>query len=359
MALRLGELVVAGELINLKNYSTHGWLELAGQDRPLTFELTGNCGSNLRGRHIRFELSDPGQAEARLEELRREIAAGRHGDTLSGLAWQQIGPVGTMVIDRVRVFDCPVEEFLTRSKLGEPPPTRWAPRLYLEWYSQNARVVLEITGFQIEQVEINPELAGQTPPEPASDGPGIVEVRLDDQGQADVRELSAPGPDEEEEAAGPADPYGLFPDDLQAHLDRETAWQGDAEHVELDRAMYETELMDDLIENDPGQPVGSLLDGLKDPTPADMLDDHQCEVALMSILMQLAMFGVAFDVCEHLSPREAYRVLIEQVLPDASVYPQLRGTQWVQHYGTSDYCPKCIAELDAPPAGPADPADAP
>ena len=96
MALRLGEHVVCGELNNTRKNTVFGWLGLRGFDRPLTFELTGNCDPDLAGRRIRFEVRHPPKDDDELlhsglsEDDRLERL------NLSGLRWQQIGPTGTM-----------------------------------------------------------------------------------------------------------------------------------------------------------------------------------------------------------------------------------------------------------------------
>src|SRR5690606_28093208 len=45
---------------------------------------------------------------------------------------------------------CPTEEYIQRCRLGEAPPTEWGRHLYLEWYGQNGRVVVELAGAVVE-----------------------------------------------------------------------------------------------------------------------------------------------------------------------------------------------------------------
>ena len=68
--------------------------------------------------------------------------------------------------------------------------------------------------------------------------------------------------------------------------------------------------------------------------------------ALKTLLAQLALFGISLDICEHFTPRDAYRLLLEEICPGETAYPELRNTQWVQHFMTSEFCPACEAEFD-------------
>ena len=51
-------------------------------------------------------------------------------------------------------------------------------------------------------------------------------------------------------------------------------------------------------------------------------------------------------MCEHYTPREAYRLLTEQILREETVYPDIPSTGFVYHYMTCEYCPKCDAEME-------------
>jgi hypothetical protein len=415
MALRLSDRIIRGEIINTKHYSTHGWLELCDVDHPIMLQLTGNCSPDLAGWHIRFVAKqhaqeyDPANESTWLDsdepeqELPPEAPSnivGNEADSSedesfddlydlhgcedpdpSGLAWQQVGPTGTMTADRqVRVFDCPVEEFLRRSELGEPPPTEWKRCLYLEWYSQNGRVVLELPDPVLEfvehvqwprpqnQIKTNAPTA-EDPTDPSAEesppeatGLGVTEIRLNDDGQTEITQQFFPtssdddGPDvvhfgeDAAEDDEPENPYQLFPPDLQKQLDVQayhTDWtiQGETDDPEKPESIREMELMDYLIENSDGEQLDSACHV---PVPLDKIDflsDKQAEQALKDILGQLAMSGVALDVCKHFTPRMAYRLLLEEIFPEDRFFPELRGTRWVQHYSTWEYCPQCDAEI--------------
>ena len=162
MALRLTDLVVRGEIFNTRWYSVHGWLELEGQESPIQLELTGNCCPDLAGWHIRFE-----SRAARNE-------AGSESDTsppLAGVAWQQIGPTGTMTAARKVKVTAPMPgrpHPRFELKGTAPQDEDWRRCLYLEWFSQNGRVLVELADPILEFVEFVeikelPPADGQSP----------------------------------------------------------------------------------------------------------------------------------------------------------------------------------------------------
>ncbi|MCL4695346.1 MAG: hypothetical protein KJ060_22880, partial [Candidatus Hydrogenedentes bacterium] len=139
------------ETRNTKHYSTFGRLVLRaaeeGEETAIHLELTGDCDDDLKGKHFRFR---PREGDPMSEVYDPE--------KYRGFQFRQIGPTGNMSAKEwVRTFDCPMEEFLQRSRLGEPPPTVWRRRLYLEWYSQNGRVVIEMADPILEECVREPK----------------------------------------------------------------------------------------------------------------------------------------------------------------------------------------------------------
>ncbi|MGE0607397.1 MAG: hypothetical protein AB7O62_09910 [Pirellulales bacterium] len=361
MAWRLNEQVVRGELYNNRNYCTHGWVQLRGQESPLHLSLTGNPGPDLAGKQLRFEVRDADRKEN--EEA---------DDFPVRVAWHQVGPTGDMTADRlVKVSDCPVEEMYARTKLGEPPPFEWKRCLYLEWFSQNGRVVIELVDPLIEFFEGTPDddsdsdvipQAAASPDadlEPDGDdavaGLGITSIEIGDDGEPRIDEqilfdeppggLEADSDDDELE-----DPYGLFPDDLEQQFE-EQARQTDRSldpdsHDGGSDAIQEMELMDRLIEQGEGELIGSLFESPVKLPREEALGDERIEPTLKSLLAELALLGIAIDVCEHFSPRETYRLLLDTICREQRAYPELRNTQWVQHFCTYDFCKKCEAEFE-------------
>ena len=299
MTLRLDGLVVRGEIDNTRPYSVCGWLKLRGHRTPLTLNLTGDCGPSLRGLRVRFEHPVPPDDRDDLSD-----------SDLSHVAWQQIGPTGNMGV--------------VATEAGK------GGRLSLEWFSQNGRVTLDLADPVLEAV-------------PDDDD---ADQDAADEAEADLAAMA--GSDEPEDDD---DPYNLFPQDLIEQFDT------DADQV--DRAIVsqhnpdgdagglsDVELMEDLIENGAGVPIGNVFDPpVKLPRPAGLSDD-QAEAALKRLLAKLAEHGISLDVCEHFSPRDAYALLIEEICPFELTHPELEATRWVQHFSTSDFCETCEAEFE-------------
>jgi hypothetical protein len=405
MALRLDQLVLRGELFNTQYFSTRIFLEVRGGEVPIMAELAGNCAEGLQGWHIQFE------ARPELQEKLRGENDGSPRD-LSDIEWlanQQIGPTGTMTIRDVKWFDCSTEELLARCKLDEPPPFTMKKSLYLEWYSQNGRVVLELVDpiiEFIERVELQAPAPGahlSTDPPPteaqnaireesaaaSSDaspsddeipyedseetvsGLGITAISLDDDGNSTVDEYFYADPSKNEDLS--ADELS---DDIMTHydeifgdedddesddnapyendLDRQLAQQANdidwnikinSHDDDKDESLREMELMDHLIERDGGHHFGEICD-LKNLTPPDELSEQEAETALKIVLGQLALSGIAIDICEHFTPKEVYRWLIDEIFSKESFHPEMRRTQWVQHFSTWESCPACDAEAE-------------
>lgn len=134
MTFRLNDLVIAGALYHRRPSCVHGRILLRGCNTPCLLELTGAPAEDVRGRSFEFEV--PENDRPATHEDRERVARFKN---------QQVGPCGEMTAARqVMTFDGSTEEFCRRSNLGEPPPMRLRRSLYLEWFSQNGRVVIEL-----------------------------------------------------------------------------------------------------------------------------------------------------------------------------------------------------------------------
>lgn len=365
MAFRLGEHVVCGEIINTHKNSVHGWLGLRGVEQPVMLQLTGNCDSDLAGRHIRFEARSAPKDNQDSSSLQPDSERENESDrdrlerlNLTGLAWQQIGPTGAMTAaHRVRTADCSVEELCMRLRLKEPPPMRWVRCLYLEWYSQNGRVVVEMPDPIIEFLgpdgKAEPETADSTedktpeePPPQVQGGLSVTAFHRNDEGEVEITD-ETPYLDAEEDDDGD-NPYKLVSDDLQRELDAQTretdrALRNDAESDDLIR---DVEVMDEAIEKGERVPLGSLFDEVMKLPKPDRLTEQQAEVELKGLLTRLAMFGVALNMCEHFTALDAYRLLVEHLCKEEVAFAEVCNTGWVQHFDTAEFCEACQAEFD-------------
>lgn len=349
MALRLGEYVVYGELRNNRNYATHGVLVLrtpeGAEQCVLHLDLTGDCEADLKGRVIRFQPLHP-DAPGRFfveEEQPR-------------LHFHQIGPTGQLTADGwARELPCSEEEYLRRCALGEPPPTPWKRRLYLEWYSQNGRVVVEMLDPLLEEQVVAPEdnsegvwralphLAPHPEAGNAAQKAPRLEFLQDPPEGEHTPSRSWNNPEEEEEEVE----YESIPDSLQDALDAE-AFSTDfaLEHDEdpdEDDPLRDIKLLDYCFEHVNGEFIGSIF-GPDTLPPADALSNEAAEGQLKVLLSELAQRNIALHVCEHFSAKDAYRYLVEHILPECTYFKEMTGSGYVQNFHTGEACPACEAK---------------
>lgn len=348
MAIRIGAHVVGGRLDNSRRNQIFGWLEF-GEDAGIRIELTGNFVGELAGRDLRFRTA-VAVPDDRDEEL------------LDSLEVRQIGVIGTVSLRMVRVPQMPIEEFYARCKGGESPACDEKACLYVEWFSQNGRVVAEIVDPEFitedeDAVDKEPLVPEALPGMDDTSGPQIVGYAINDEG--DIEELSL-----NDDADGEDDPYALFPSDLEAQLrhsggDEETAdemvaaageprpWDEVIPGIDEEtKQMYEQ--WDEVTHGTKDEPLSTLFDppiSLKQPE--EIVDEAEAEAALHPLLARLALCCVAVDMCEHFSALDTYRWLLEKILPEAHIHPQLKSTGFVQHYSTYESCPQCEAEFEA------------
>ncbi len=368
MAYRLESYVVRGEIRNSQQNSVSGWLEVlraTGKGEAVTSEprlvmlsFVGNLHGELAGRDFRFEVR-----EQDLPSPRPVLEEHFHND--------QIGPMGDSLYRMVRVPLIPIEEFYMARKRGETPPEEQRASIYLEWYSQNGRVVLELLDPIVEFAGQYDRLADPEPeplPDPDDVGPpSITAISLDDDGVFDIRSVSPPDAEDDD------DPFGLFPKDLSQQInqssldsgsvdesfedDEQLLWSDDQQQTPRSwdevipgidpetKALYEQ--WDEVTHGTKDEPLTWLFESpLCLPKPDDVLDEQQAWVALHSLLAAMALRGVAFDMCRHFTAMQAYRLLIEELLPEAGVHPNLVATGWVQHYSSWESCKECEAEFD-------------
>lgn len=353
MAFRLGDHVVFGMVDNRKRNRTYGSLMLSSGGTPgpreVRFELAGDCDPDLRGKKVRFWCrEDPWECKPVDHAL------------LTGFQWNQIGATATMTASGwVRSLPCSVEEFLRRTELGEPPPTPWVRRLYLEWYGQNGRVVVEMADPLVEQRPDTDEIDGRPlsrdeiwvplpnlalmPDAALRDGPpsglGITRITSDGAG-THTQHWSKVSQDcivEEGE-----DSFDGMDEPPEAGDEEEDLFDEEYEEADYEAEM---ELMDACLEKQ-GTPLRELLRDIGLPPPVDTLNDHDVELHLKTVIARLAIFNIAFDICPHCTPRSAYRILTEEILPGNCGNPELAGSGWIQHFNTHEFCRECEEEVE-------------
>ncbi|MDH3718395.1 MAG: hypothetical protein OES79_09770 [Planctomycetota bacterium] len=365
MAFRIGDCIVRGEINNTRRNSVSGWLDFGG-DEGVRIELTGNLDGDLAGKHVHFQVPPP--------------AADRDDATeqyLDELEFRQIGVVGRMTLRMVRVPRGSVEEFLVRSKLGEPPPIDEKPCLYLEWFSQNGRVVAEIVDPEI-QCGTSPDESDEGKDAADTDGDSVAAEPLPDADNVGGPEIvgfaanehgyieEIPFGDELQQGAEREDDdtYQLFDPDLERQLGESNREHDDPPYSDDEpsgrrswdevipgiddqtKRMYEE--WDEVVYGEKDEPLATLFDPpLSLKQPDQLASEAEAEEALAVLLARLALHGVTLDMCEHFSALDAYRYMLEDILPEAQIHPRLPDTGFIQHYSTWENCPVCEAEFEA------------
>jgi hypothetical protein len=285
---------------------------LRGGEESIPVELTGLPGEDLRDRAFEFEV--PANDFPPTGKDRERVKAFKN---------RQIGAVGKMTT-------------LHR------PDAHEESSLYFEWFSQIGRVVMELQDVSLCFIE-NPhprrlsdddfERIANEVRDARSTNP---EFTLPD--EVDSAEPQLVDEDEDED-------FALIPEELNQELER-GARRIDLEIAtgseEAAQAIEECELLDDLLENGVGTPLTTLLQKLALPPPDSTLTELEAQQALTTALAELALHGIAVHACEHCSMNVAYRLLIEKICPEGTYFPEMRGTSYVQHFTTGDFCELCL-----------------
>jgi len=317
MSWRLADVVVFGEIINTRPNTVRGFLKLRDQEITVHLHLTGNCGSGLKGRHFRF--------------MPREgsLPVSYHFD-FDNFDCQQIGPAGIITLDQLQTPSGHGDSE-TPDICADPLGAARKQHLYLEWFSQNGRVVLDLIDAHIEFAAEGDE----DPPQAIDDTTTLGDTEVEE----DI--ILGSNPDGE-------DPYGLFPGDMDELIQLENTFEQSL-FPDVPPSWHE---MDKVISDDLTVPICTLFDPPLKLYPENRLDDKQVQQALQMLLARLAVHGICLDMCEHYTPRQAYCLLTEQILKEENVYPDLPNTRCVQHFMTAEDCELCQAEFEAQTDGP-------
>lgn len=306
MACRLNSGVVGGELDNSRPNAVRGRLELS-DGRVILLELTGELQGQLAGRHLRFTVA------------RKQADSASDADLPHGFTLRQAGAVGTVSLLNRNVPRCGIEEFLEFRRRGESPPVDVVPHLYVEWYGPNGRVVVELHDPAIACVGPNdagrPALIPLAVPVTSEGGtPNVTEIGVDD---APLMFTKAARRSWDEVIPG---------------IDPKT------------KQMYEQ--WDEMFSGESDVPMLSMFDPPLELRNADELSGDEADEVLDDLLDRLEEIHVSFDICDHFSSQDAYRLLVEQILPVDRIYPKIAETGHKMMYSTFDHCRQCLAEYD-------------
>jgi hypothetical protein len=300
MTLHIGSQIACGELSNERKNSVCGVLDFGGE-WGVHMQLTGRFTGELAGKHIRFQASRP------------TSCADCPRETLDELANMQIGVTGEMSLH-------------TRDD--------GLVVLTLEWFSQNGHMRAEIIdpimayGPDPEERPLNEEIAIADESEPANDPFQLFTPELEEQWAESSR-------DEE------------LPPEPLAEEGKPRAWDEVIPGLDPDtKRMYEE--WDAITEGTKDVPFHELFDPpIRLKRPADIANEEEAVAALHTLLARLALHCVAVHICDHYSALDTYRLLLEELLPENGVHPNLKPTGFVVHYDTSECCDQCDAEFDA------------
>jgi hypothetical protein len=319
MPTHIGSQIARGELSNKHKNSVTGWIDFGG-DWGVHMQLTGNFTGELAGQHLRFTATRPTTNDDCPHE------------TLDGLADMQIGIIGAVHVRRTE---------------------NGGTSLCLEWFSQNGQIVAEM---HEPTIELNPVVE-------------MEHAQDDESGAADLPGFDFEESEEGEDSA--ADPYQLFAPDLEAQLQQSTSdhlpFHTEEEHAAdpdpnqprqkrpwdevipgLDpetKKLYDQ--WDEITEGTKDEPITSLFDPpLTLKRPDDVADEAEAAAALHTLLARLAQHCVAIHICEHFTALDTYRWLLDDLLPETGIHPNLGPTGFVAHYDTSEDCAKCDAEFE-------------
>jgi len=136
VACRIHQSILKGEIDNRQRGHVRGSIWLAGRDKPLKLNLSGNCLHDLAGCLVQFNNPRATAGEAERTNL-AELQSGRAGDITAS--------------HKVRVLDVPLEEARRLTREDKTPPEHVANALYIEWFSEaNGRVVIESTDYTVD-----------------------------------------------------------------------------------------------------------------------------------------------------------------------------------------------------------------
>ena len=92
-------------------------------------------------------------------------------------------------------------------------------------------------------------------------------------------------------------------------------------------------------------PLAALFDPPLQLLDPDAVSDAVLDAGFRSLLARLAGKWVAFDVCEHFTIRDAYRLLLRSLADGRTTIPRVRERGSIERFLTHDRCVHCIEEI--------------
>ncbi|WP_254512226.1 hypothetical protein [Anatilimnocola floriformis] len=316
MTTRIGSQITAGELTNKRRNSVCGWIDFA-VDYGVRLELTGNLSGELAGKHLRFASPAPSSDADCPRKVVDDLANFQNGVT---------GQIELRTLADGRTS------------------------IYLEWFSQDGPIVAEVFSPTI-----------------VFDPPDLPPPSLEEWKELQSGDLLG----ESEPTADDADPYQLFPENLDEQLhaaNAEEKGDGEIEESEVENAAAESgqklpwdevipgidpetkqlyEQMDEVLDGTKDVPFTELFDPpLVLKKSVDIVSEEDAVEELRKLLARLAWHCVAVHMCEHSTARETYRWLVDDLLPEECVHPRLGPTGYTRHYDTGEDCAECDAKFE-------------
>jgi hypothetical protein len=334
MAWRIHDQVVRVIMNNQIPGRVTGSVWLAGQDDPLQLDLVGNPWRDMAG--CVLTLKNPGAVPAARE----------------GLAIEQRGFCGDLTASRrVRICKVPLMEWLHLHP-GELVLFDWGTGVYLEWFSQlNGRVVIELNNIEVHLSEPAWSMTFKQEQEQRRDNSAAMD-RFMHQLRVTLP-LSINGvPSDRSERKSDFPPHPGPVPQASANGNRESAQRiriealkqqvrdrvggkmlsGEDENAPLDVL---EKFWQNVLEYEEGlyplRPIRELLaeDGMH-PLPPPSVADYELESHLERLIEALAQRGLLLCQTDHLSDRELYTLLVDQVLDEETEsYPINSG--WFTH----------------------------
>lgn len=309
MFLQLGNWVARGELDNRQRDRVTGRIWFAGQREPMRVDLEGNCLRDLAG--CLFEFENPG-AESLLFPVAETDQAGQTGEITA--------------TRRVLVKDpnCASGSSMRRM-------------FYLEWFNNDGfRVLIEGAGFSIRVKETNWQMTiAEEERQRRANGEALQDFN---DSTVWVEDAEDEEPDEDPDGELAIERM-LRLTDLRHEVDKLGGRDGSSDDgLDMPPALEENFLQNLLFfENAPQMKRRDVLglDGFQPRTPDDV-PEEEIEDALWALIFALARRRNFLENTDHLSDRQLYELLWEQILEEpTSVFPE--SCRWSCEISVCDY----------------------